>query len=135
MNVNFENWANLASHFIGEHFDKCRPLLEADGSHINPFVRFVSTQLYLSCHFSSESSLILVGQGQEWDADIINRTIVEGVVKYIFMLQGTGEDKLNKAIEFWETLPDYSSIKRSKLTATNRTAILVARFNSWSTVK
>ena len=88
-----DKWTALASQFIGDHFDQCKPFLDKDYQGLHPLVRFVSTQLYLSCHFSSQSSLILLREGHEWDADIINRSVIEGVVKYIFMLQGSDEDK------------------------------------------
>lgn len=113
MEHKFQRWTALASHFIGEHFDQCKPLLDKDYDGLHPKVRFVSTQLYLSCHFSTESSLLLLQQGQEWDAEIINRSIIEGVVKYIFMLQGTDDEVLEKVNEYWDILPSYSSVKRS----------------------
>ena len=113
MEANLKQWTSLASHFIGEHFDHCKPFLDKDYQGLHPLVRFVSTQLYISCHFSSESALLLLRKGQEWDADILNRSIVEGVVKYIFMLYGSDEEKLTKAKEYWDILPNYSAIKRS----------------------
>lgn len=113
MEHKFKRWTALASHFIGEHFDQCKPLLDKDYAGMHPKVRFVSTQLYLSCQFSTESSLLLLQQGQEWDSEIINRSIIEGVVKYIFMLQGSDEEVIEKVNEYWEILPSYSSVKRS----------------------
>lgn len=113
MDDKLKRWVALASHYIGEHFDYCKPLLDKDYQGMHPVVRFVSTQLYLSCHFSTESSLLLLQQGQEWDAEIINRSIIEGVVKYIFMLQGSEDEVLQKVKEYWEILPSYASVKRS----------------------
>lgn len=109
-----KSWAGSTSHFIGEHFDRCKPYLDKDFQGMDPLVRFVSTQLYISCHLSSESSLILARNGKEWDADIINRTIIEGVVKYIYMLHGKKEETIEKAKEYWKILPDYTSIRRSE---------------------
>jgi len=113
MEEKLNRWVVLASHYIGEHFDHCKPLLDIDYNGIHPLIRFVSTQLYLSCQFSTESSLLLIKEGQEWDAEIINRSIIEGVVKYIYMLQGSEDEMLTKVTEYWETLPDFSAIKRS----------------------
>ena len=113
MEEQLHKWTSLASHYIGEHFDHCKPYLDMDYDGLHPMLRFVSTQLYLSCHFSSQSSLILLREGQEWDANIINRSIIEGVVKYVYMLQGSDEEKLNKVKEYWEILPDYAAVKRS----------------------
>jgi hypothetical protein len=113
MDDKLKRWTALASHFVGEHFDHCKPLLDKDYEGMHPLVRFVSTQLYLSCQFSTESSLLLLQQGQEWDSEILNRSIIEGVVKYIFMLQGNEDEVLEKVNEYWEILPSYSSVKRS----------------------
>jgi len=114
MEEQLKKWTALASHYIGEHFDHCKPFLDVDYQGLHPMIRFVSTQLYLSCHFSSQSSLILLREAQEWDANIINRSIAEGVVKYVYMLQGTNKEKLDKVMEYWETLPDYAAVKRSE---------------------
>lgn len=124
MDKKLRHWTASASHFIGEHFDQCKHLLDKDYQGMHPLVRFVSTQLYLSCHFSTESSLILLQNGQEWDSEIINRSIIEGVVKYIYMLQGSEEEVLNKVKEYWEILPKYSSVKRS-----NRINLLLQELN------
>ena len=106
-------WTALASHYIGEHFDYCKPYLDKDYQGVHPLVRFVSAQLYLSCHFSTQSSLVLLRESQEWDSDIINRSIAEGVVKFVYMLEGSDDEKLEKAKEYWEILPDYAAVKRS----------------------
>lgn len=54
-----------------------------------------------------------MSNGKEWDSEIINRSIIEGVVKYVYMLQGHEDEVLMKVKEYWELLPSYSSIKRS----------------------
>ncbi|MBW3777060.1 hypothetical protein GL272_08895 [Aeromonas veronii] len=108
-----KKWSALASHYIGDQFDYCKPFLSLDYKGMEPFVRFVSSQLYLSCHFSSQSSLILLREGLEWDAEIILRSISEGVIKYVYMLQGSDDEILEKAKEYWFVLPEYASIKRS----------------------
>ncbi|MGR5145562.1 DUF5677 domain-containing protein [Photobacterium alginatilyticum] len=109
----FNRWAAVCSHFIGDHLDRCKPFLDMDYKGLDPLVRFVSTQLYLSCHFSSQSSLLLIKEGQSWDADIINRSVIEGVVKYIYMLHCSEEESLSRVKEFWEILPKNSAVKRS----------------------
>ena len=105
-------WAGLASHFIGSCFDIAKPYIDKDNDEIDPYVRFVSTQLFIDCHLSSESSLILVGAGKAWDADIINRSIMEGTIKYVFLMLGEPDEIKMKAREFWEMLPNYASIRR-----------------------
>jgi len=135
MDDKLKHWTALASHYIGEHFDHCKPLLDKDYQGMHPLVRFVSTQLYLSCHFSTEGSLILLRQGQEWDSEIINRSIIEGVVKYIFMLQGTEDEVLEKVNEYWEVLPSYSSVKRSDRVSSLLEAVNSDDLHNWKSLE
>jgi hypothetical protein len=135
MDERFQSWVAMASHFIGEHFDHCKPFLDKDFPNMHPMTRFVSTQLYLSCHFSSESSLILLQHGQEWDAEIINRSIIEGVTKYIYMLNGSEEEVLEKAKEYWEILPSYSAIKRSDRAASLLAEVTPKEMDNWLSIQ
>ena len=106
-------WSGLASHFVGECFDIAKPYLDERNALIDPYVRFVNAQLFIDCHLSSESALILVEAGKEWDGDIITRSVMEGTIKYVFLVLGEPEEVGRKAYEYWELLPDYTSIKRS----------------------
>ncbi len=105
-------WTGLSSNFIGECYDIATPFKDKDYKGIEPYVRFVSSQLFIDCHLSSESSLLLTRSGKEWDADILNRSVMEGTVKYVYLLFGSNERVKEKAVEYWEILPDYSSIRR-----------------------
>ncbi len=107
-------WASGASHLIGELFDLSRPYLEGIEGDLQEPVRFVSSQLYIDCHLSSESVLILVSNVKEWDADLINRAVIEGTVKYVYLMDGGAEDRRRKAIQYWNLMPDLMSIKRSE---------------------
>lgn len=104
-------WARLSSHFIGECFDVAKPYLDQQYQDMDPYVRFVSAQLFIDCHLSSESSLILVREAKEWDADIINRSVMEGTIKYVFIMSGEESDVRQKAFEYWELLPNFSAIR------------------------
>lgn len=110
----FKSWAGLASHFIGECFDHAKPYLDKDYAGLDPLVRFVSSQLYIDCHLSSESVLILILNQKEWDADLVTRSVLEGSIKLIYMLLGDAEEKLQKADEYWNILPLFSSIRHSE---------------------
>jgi hypothetical protein len=107
-------WVAQASHLIGELFDLARPYLEGIEGGLEEPVRFISSQLFLDCHFSSESVLILVSHLKEWDAELINRAIIEGTVKYVYLMDGEAEDRRRKAYEYWNLIPDFMSIKRSE---------------------
>lgn len=104
-------WSGLSSRFIGECFNIAKPYLEQGCEGVEPYIRFVNSQLFIDCHLSSESSLILIKYGKEWDADIINRSVMEGTIKYVFLMLGESSDVKAKAFEYWELLPNYASIK------------------------
>jgi len=114
MNKLLEKLVILASHYIGEHFDNCKPLLDKDFDEIHPTMRFVPTQLYISCHLSSQSALLLAKELQEWDCELIMRSVVEGVTKYAYLLDGGPIEVIGKAHEYWDLLPNYASVKRSE---------------------
>lgn len=107
-------WAAEASHLIGELFDLAKPYLEGLEGDLEEPVRFISSQLFIDCHLSSESVLILVSHLKEWDADLINRAVIEGTVKYTYLMDGEAEDRRRKAHEYWNLMPDFMSIKRSE---------------------
>lgn len=106
-------WASQSSHFIGEMFDYSQRFIANDSNYLDEYIRFISAQLFMDCHLSSESVLLLIREGKEWDADIITRAVIEGSVKYIYLMSGTDEEVKEKATEYWEILPQFSIIKRS----------------------
>jgi len=112
LNDQVEMWVVTASHFIGECFDSCKHLLDKDNDTLEASVRYINTQLYIDCHFSSESALILIEEGKDWDADIINRTIIEGTVKYIYMMSCNDKKRHERANEYAYLLPKFSAIRR-----------------------
>ncbi|MEE9314610.1 MAG: DUF5677 domain-containing protein [Rhizobiaceae bacterium] len=102
----------LASHFIGECFDCGKPLLDNEVKQTPPVTRFITAQLYIDNVLTGESILILLEQGNFWDAEILLRTVVEGSLKFIYILED--QDCAEKrAKEFFHVLTGYSSIKRS----------------------
>ena len=106
-------WAGMGSHFIGECFDAAKPCLDQDYKDLPQGVRFVVAQLYIDCHLTSESALILIQHGKEWDADILSRAVMEGTVKFVYMLTGGEESIRRKVQEYWEILPQFSAIRHS----------------------
>lgn len=108
------SWASDASHFIGECFDNAKPFLDQDYQGLPAEVRFVIAQLYIDCHLSSESVLILVQSEKEWDADLIARSVMEGSIKLVYMLQGSILEVEAKVNEYWNVLPLFNSIRHSE---------------------
>lgn len=113
----FRTWAGLSSHFIGECFDIAKPFLDKDYAGLDPYFRFVSAQLFIDCHLTSESVLLLVREGKEWDADLVTRSVMEGTLKYVYMSLGTMEEMREKALEYWDLLPMFADIKHSELSS------------------
>jgi hypothetical protein len=110
----FSSWAGLASHFIGECFNCAKPFIEDGYTGFDPLVRFVSAQLFIDCQLSSESVLLLVQAQKEWDADLISRAVMEGSLKYTYMLQGDPAELKTRAVEYWHLLPRFAAIRRSE---------------------
>lgn len=103
----YHGWAFLASHWIGEVFDHCKPLMDKDYSGLPPLVRFVNSQLLIACHLTSESALLLTREKKVWDADVLLRSVLEGTVKHAYMLQGTEQNEWNsRCDEYWHRHPD-----------------------------
>lgn len=71
-------WVSQASHLIGDCFDIAKPYLDRDFPGLPAQIRFVVAQLFIDCHLSSESSLLLLREGKEWDADLVGRAVMEG---------------------------------------------------------
>jgi hypothetical protein len=109
----FASWAGLASHFIGECYDLAKPHLDSDYNGLSKKAQFVAGQLFTDCHLTSESVLILIHHFKAWDADLICRSVVEGSLKYVFMLKGTNSEIETKVNEYWDVLPSLALVRRS----------------------
>ena len=106
-------WTKTGSNFIAECFDIAKPQLDQDCKKLPQDVWFVVAQLYIDCHLTSESTLILVHHGKEWDADILSRAVMEGTVKFVHMLTGGEDESRRKVHEYWAILPEFSAIRHS----------------------
>lgn len=107
-------WTSHASHLLGECFDAAKPMLDNDFLGLPPLARFVCAQLFIDCNLSSESVLLLISAEKEWDADLITRSVLEGSLKFTYLLQGSHAEIEDKANEFWNVLPLFHSIRHSE---------------------
>lgn len=64
----------------------------------------VTVPLFVALHSYSESVLILLQNGGVFEADIILRAIMEGSVKYCFLMRGTDEERTKRLIEYQRDL-------------------------------
>lgn len=108
----FIEWAKQASHCLGDTYDTCNPFLDKDNTLLEPSVRFVSAQLQISCHLTSESIFLLILNGKIWDADILLRSVLEGTFKFVYLLIGSPEEQKRKANEYWNIMPDMARLAR-----------------------
>src|SRR5687767_9794352 len=72
------------------------------------------TWLSISCEMTSESVLLLVKHQAVWDAEILIRSITEGTLKLAFLCVGGKTEVEQKAIEYWDILPELSRLKIHK---------------------
>lgn len=107
-----QTWGSMSSHLLGDCYDIVSTLYDRIGP-FESLEKFVSVQLFLQCHLTSESIIFLLGERKEWDASILLRSVMEGTAKYLYILQGNKNETLDKAYEFWCALPEIADIKHS----------------------
>ena len=105
--------ARMAGDFIYELSLLCLDVFQNEFGKVDDLVHFVVRQIYYSCQITSESALLLLDQGREWDADVLNRSVAEGLVKLVFILKSPVNDQANLAEEFWITMPENAELRRS----------------------
>jgi hypothetical protein len=99
-------WCERCSQCLAETYDLCAPYVVNDAEYLHPLVRFVSAQLLISCHLTSESIFLLIANRKIWDADTLMRSVLEGTFKFAFLLDGRDQERIQKAQEYWITLPE-----------------------------
>lgn len=70
-------------------------------------------ELLSACARSSESVLLLCAYGQVWDADVISRSVVEGTLKVMYLLQSSEHFK-QRHQEYAKDLFDIALLKDHK---------------------
>lgn len=76
--------------------------------------QYVTIPLFTNLYSTSESILILVQEKGIWEADTLLRTLIEGTIKYIFLM--SGDVKENDAIikKYYYTIPEIKKISEHK---------------------
>lgn len=100
----------LASELLNDYFEAGRVCFDEHAEDTS-LATFLVEQLFMDCHSSSLSSLLLTAAGKEWDADIINRSVMEGTMKYVFLMHGPPDVIARKAEEYWNTMPNFVVIR------------------------
>lgn len=109
--VKLIQWASRCSFAIGDYFDLCKPFL-FENPRIDPKLQFVLSQLAISCHLTSESAFLLIGNVKLWDTDILIRAVVEGTFKFAFLCSGTESERPVRLRQYWDDLPETTRLKR-----------------------
>lgn len=71
-----------------------------------PIVEFILERI--------DATLLLTTENRVWDADIISRTVLETLMKLMFISYAEGEEKDIRLNEFWNSLSEINSIKQSE---------------------
>ena len=74
--------------------------------------RFIVDELFISCHTASESALLLIRNDRLWDAEIIIRSVSEGTIRLCNLCEGEEHERMDKAKEYWDVIPELNRIKR-----------------------
>ena len=92
--------------YLKELFYKISPLYRKEHG-VN---QDVVVPLFTALHSTSESILILLLNQAIFDADVLLRTVMEGTIKYCYLMTGTEEEKLEKYAEYKEKLTNIDKI-------------------------
>lgn len=101
-----EKYIQQADNFIKQLFFKIAKL----NSESNSNNQDTTLSLFASLHSSSESILVLLLEQAIFDADILLRTVMEGTIKYCYLMTGTTEERKNKEYIYRECLTDIDKI-------------------------
>jgi hypothetical protein len=123
-------WAAACSHSIGDAFDSAIAALQDGPSPVHAYEQ-VLRELFISCHLSSESVLILVSNLKLWDAETLLRSVVEGTFKFVYLCLGTKSEIEAKFREFSIDLFEIDRIKRHKRISDFLAAIPDPQSDEW----
>jgi hypothetical protein len=110
---NIHTWVNGCSDILHEYLELTCSSLNASGE-LNADLKRVVNTLTISCHLTSESSLILVGELKLWDAEMLVRSILEGTTKLLYICTGNNAERMQKAFEYEQILPEIKELNRHK---------------------
>lgn len=70
----------------------------------------VTVPLFTTLHATSESILVLLANQALFDADVLLRTVMEGTIKYCYLMTGSDEERPQKYTEYRVILPKIERI-------------------------
>lgn len=99
-----------ADEYLKSFFFKMSPLYRKEHGDNQD----VTVPLFTTLHSTSESILILLLNQSIFDADVLLRTVMEGTIKYCYLMTGTDDEKKEKYIEYKIKLADIAKISDHK---------------------
>lgn len=72
---------------------------------IFPLIKFIISRL--------ETVITLTTSDRLWDAEIVLRSALEAFVKFMFITTAKGDERMKRIDEYWNLLPEVTSIKQS----------------------
>ncbi|MBS0026062.1 DUF5677 domain-containing protein [Chitinophaga sp. 22321] len=79
------------------HIDKVRPIL--------PLIEFILARMSTVTELTIQQSV--------WDAEIVYRTVLEALLKLIYITSSTPDERLIKINEYWNDLSEINRLKQS----------------------
>lgn len=95
-----------ADQYLKGLFYKLAPLYKKEHGENQDVV----VPLFSFLHSTSESILILLLNQAIFDADVLLRTVMEGTIKYCYLMTGTADEKREKYVEYKVKLTDIDKI-------------------------
>ena len=86
----------IADQFIKTAFFEMAPLYKENF----PEGEDVTVPLFTTLHSTSESILFLLENGAIFESDILLRTVMEGTIKYCYLMSGDRENRYQKYLEY-----------------------------------
>lgn len=82
-------------------------------SEVSELNKFVLIQLFTSLYSTSETMIHLISDGELHDSETIFRTVIEGIINYLFMATGNLEIDNEEIVEFYTILPIFQNMRNN----------------------
>lgn len=106
-------WTSICNQAVDDYLDLMSPFL-LEQPKIEPKLQWILKYLAISCNSTTVSALILIGQNQLWDAEILLRSVIEGTAKFVFLCVGNDQELKAKADEYLDILPEIDEFTQHK---------------------
>ena len=106
----FDSYINKAEKIIDDLFSAMTPIYKVE--HRGGLD--VVVPLFRALHYSTKSIFTLLLNHAMFDADVLFRTVLEGTIKYCYLMTGTLEQRAEKYVEYKIILTDIGRLHEHK---------------------